>query len=56
MAAHLTEASVERAIDVQGEIVSRGAHRAPRQADLILVACAVTGQPMEWVAPAGSIP
>ena len=71
----ITEQIIDRAIDVQGEMVSRGTHRAPSPADLILAACAeanglavlhydhdfeliadVTGQLMEWVAPAGSIP
>lgn len=71
----VTERIVDRAIDVQGEMVARGTHRAPSPGDLILAACAeanelavlhydgdfdliadVTGQPMEWVAPAGSIP
>ena len=71
----ITERIVDRAIEVQGQMVGRGTHRAPSPADLILAACAetnglsvlhydhdfdliadVTGQPMEWVAPAGSIP
>lgn len=71
----ITERIVDRAIDVQGEMVGRGTHRAPSPADLILAACAevngltvlhydrdfeliadVTGQPMEWVVPAGSVP
>ena len=71
----VTEQIIDRAIDVQGEMVGRGTHRAPSPADLILAACAevnglsvlhydhdfdliadVTGQSMEWVAPAGSIP
>jgi predicted nucleic acid-binding protein len=62
-------------MDVQGEMVGRGTHRAPSTADLILAACAevnglvvlhydhdfelisdVTGQPIEWIASAGSIP
>lgn len=71
----ITEEIIDRAIEVQGQMVSRGTHRAPSPADLILAACAetnglsvlhydrdfdliadVTGQSMEWVAPAGSIP
>ena len=71
----ITERIVDRAIDVQGEMVGRGTHRAPSAADLILAACAesngltvlhydhdselisdVPGQPIEWVAPVGSIP
>lgn len=71
----ITERIVDRAIDVQGEMVALGTHRAPSPADLILAACAevnglavlhydrdfeliadVTGQPMEWVMPAGSVP
>ncbi len=71
----VTEQIIDRAIDVQGEMVARGTHRAPSPADLILAACAevnelavlhydrdfeliadVTGQPMEWVVPAGSVP
>ena len=70
----ITESIIDRAIDVQGEMVSRGTHRAPSPADFILAACAetngltvlhydkdfdliaeVTGQPMEWVTPAGSV-
>ncbi len=71
----VTEQIIDRAIDVQGEMVGRGTHRAPGPADLILAACAeangltvlhydhdfeliadVTGQPVEWLVPAGSIP
>ena len=71
----ITERIIDRAIEVQGEMVARGTHRAPSPADLILAACAevnslavlhydrdfeliadVTGQPMEWVVPAGSVP
>jgi predicted nucleic acid-binding protein len=71
----ITERIVDRAMDVQGEMVGRGTHRAPSTADLILAACAevnglvvlhydhdfelisdVTGQPIEWIASAGSIP
>jgi predicted nucleic acid-binding protein len=71
----VTEQIIDRAIDVQGEMVGRGTHRAPSAADLILAACAeanglsvlhydrdfeliadVTGQLMEWVVPAGTIP
>lgn len=70
----VTEAIVDRALDVQGLMVARGTHRAPSPADLILAACAetngltvlhydkdfdliaeVTGQPMEWIAPQGSL-
>ncbi len=70
----LSEAIIDRAIEVQGLMVSRGTHRAPSPADLILAACAeandlillhydkdfeliaeVTGQPTEWVVPAGSV-
>ncbi|MCE9623407.1 MAG: PIN domain nuclease [Actinomycetia bacterium] len=71
----ITETIVDRAIDVQGEMVARGTHRAPSTADLLIAACAeangltvlhydrdfeliadVTGQPTEWVVPAGSVP
>ena len=38
----VTEAIIERALDVQGEMVARGTHRAPSPADLILAACAET--------------
>lgn len=70
----VTEAIIERALDVQGLMVRRGTHRAPSPADLVLAACAeangltvlhydkdfdliaeVTGQPMEWIAPQGSL-
>ena len=36
----VTEAILDRAIDVQGLMVRRGPHRAPSPADLILAACA----------------
>lgn len=36
----VTEAILDRAIDVQGLMVRRGTHRAPSPADLILAACA----------------
>mgnify|MGYP003392839909 FL=1 len=36
----ITEAIVDRALDVQGLMVTRGTHRAPSPADLILAACA----------------
>lgn len=70
----VNEGIIDRAIEVQGLMVSRGTHRAPSPADLILAACAeanalvllhydkdfeliaeVTGQPTEWVVPAGSV-
>ena len=71
----LNERLVDRAIEVQGLMVTACTHRAPSPADLILAACAeanglavlhydkdfdliaaVTGQPTEWLAPAGTIP
>ena len=36
----VTEAIIERAIDVQGQMVRLGTHRAPSPADLVLAACA----------------
>lgn len=36
----ITEQIIERAIEVQGQMVGRGTHRAPSPADLILAACA----------------
>ena len=36
----VTEAIIERALDVQGLMVRRGTHRAPSPADLVLAACA----------------
>ena len=36
----VTETIIERALDVQQSMVSRGTHRAPSPADFILAACA----------------
>ncbi len=36
----VTESIIERALDVQGQMVRLGTHRAPSPADLILAACA----------------
>lgn len=36
----ITEQIIDRAIEVQGQMVGRGTHRAPSPADLILAACA----------------
>jgi predicted nucleic acid-binding protein len=70
----LSEAIVERALDVQQSMAERGTQRSASVADLLLAAVAeandltllhydadfdliadVTGQPSEWVVPAGSI-
>ena len=69
----LSEATFERAIEVQGLLAERGQHRVPipdliiaaaaEQAGIVLLhydadfdrIAAVTGQPMEWVVPRGSV-
>lgn len=70
----LTEAVVDRALDVQARLVERSQHRGVRLPDLLVAACAesagltvmhydadyeriaeVTGQPVQWVVPPGSV-
>jgi len=68
-----TEATFQRAIEIQGELAKTGRHRVPIP-DLLIAAAAeaagltvlhydsdydliasVTGQPVEWVVPRGSV-
>jgi predicted nucleic acid-binding protein len=70
----ISQGAFDRAIEVQGLLADRGAHRAASIPDLIVAAAAeraglpvlhydrdfdliadVTGQPVEWVVPRGSI-
>lgn len=70
----VTEAVVDRALEVQGLLAERSQHRAIPLPDLLISACAeaadlivlhydadfdrvaeVTGQPVRWVLPRGSI-
>jgi predicted nucleic acid-binding protein len=70
----ITEAVVNRALDVQARLVERSQHRGVRMPDLLIAACAesadltvmhydadyeriaeVTGQPLQWVVPRGSV-
>lgn len=69
----LSEATFQRAIEVQGLLARRGQHRVPipdliiaaaaEQAGMVLLhydadfdrIAAVTGQPIEWVVPKGSV-
>jgi predicted nucleic acid-binding protein len=70
----VNESVIERALDIQRQMVELGTHRAASVPDLILAATAetnnlvvlhydgdfdlianATGQPVEWVVPAGSI-
>jgi predicted nucleic acid-binding protein len=69
----VTEAVVERALEIQDLMSQRGTHRSAFVPDLLIAACAeahgltvlhydadydtiaaVTGQPTEWVVPAGA--
>jgi len=73
--APITEAVMERAIEVQGELAAAGRHRGVSPIDLITAAAAeqsgltvlhydrdfdriaeLTGQPVEWVVPPGTVP
>ena len=70
----VTDAAVDRAIEVQGELAVRSQHRVVPLPDLLIAACAeqgnlivlhheadferiaeVTGQPIQWVVPRGSV-
>lgn len=70
----ITEAIVDRALEVQAGLVKRSQHRGVRMPDLLVAACAesadltvmhydadyeriaeVTGQPVQWVVPRGSV-
>ena len=70
----ITEAIVDRALDVQARLAKRSQHRGVTPPDLIIAACAesaeltvlhydadyeriaeVTGQPVRWVVPRGSV-
>ena len=70
----VTEAAIDRALEVQGKLAKRSQHRAVPLPDLIVAACAegagltvlhydadydriaeVTGQPVRWVLPRGSV-
>ena len=72
--ASMSQAVLDRAVEVQDRLVERGQHRAVKLADLLVAAAAeaadltvlhydkdydliaaVTGQPVEWVVPAGSV-
>jgi predicted nucleic acid-binding protein len=71
---HVTEAVVDRALEVQGRLAKRSQHRGVPLPDLIVAACAesaeltvmhydadyervaeITGQPVQWVVPRGSV-
>jgi predicted nucleic acid-binding protein len=73
--APITEACLDRAIEVQGELAAHGRHRGVSTSDLVTAATAeqagltvlhydadfdligqITGQPMEWVVPRGTVP
>ena len=70
----VTDAAVDRALEVQGLLAARSQHRAVPLPDLLVAACAeragltvlhydadfdriaaITGQPVAWVVPAGSM-
>jgi predicted nucleic acid-binding protein len=72
--APVTEAVLDRALEVQGALAKRSQHRAVPLPDLIVAACAetagltvlhydadydriakITGQPVQWVLPRGSV-
>jgi predicted nucleic acid-binding protein len=71
---HMTEAVLDRALDVQGRLAKRSQHRGVPLPDLIVAACAeradltvlhydadyeriaaLTGQPVQWVVPRGTV-
>jgi len=71
---HMTEAVLDRALEVQGRLAKRSQHRGVSLPDLIVAACAesagltvmhydadyervaeITGQPVRWVVPRGSV-
>ena len=71
----VTDATVDRALEVQGSLAARSEHRSVPLPDLLIAACAerarltvlhydadydriseVTGQPVQWVVPRGSVP
>jgi predicted nucleic acid-binding protein len=71
---HLTEAVLDRALEVQGRLAKRSQHRGVPLPDLVIAACAesadltvmhydadyeriaeITGQPVQWVVPRGSV-
>jgi len=71
---HVTEAVLDRALEVQARLAKRSQHRGVQLPDLIIAACAesagmtvlhydadyerlaeVTGQPVRWVVPRGSV-
>ncbi|HMJ03677.1 MAG TPA: PIN domain nuclease [Conexibacter sp.] len=71
---HVTEAVVDRALEVQSRLAMRSRHYGVRFPDLLIAACAesadltvmhydadyeriaeVTGQPVQWVVPRGSV-
>jgi predicted nucleic acid-binding protein len=71
---HVTEAAMDRALEVQGRLAKRSQHRGVSLPDLVIAACAesagltvmhydadyeriaeVTGQPVQWVVPRGSV-
>jgi predicted nucleic acid-binding protein len=70
----MSEALLDRALEVQGRLAKRSQHRGVSLPDLLIAACAesagltvlhydadyeriaeVTGQPVEWVVPRGSV-
>jgi predicted nucleic acid-binding protein len=70
----VTEAAVERALEVQARLADRSQHRSVPLPDLLIAACAeaagltvlhydadyerignLTGQPVQWVVPRGSV-
>jgi predicted nucleic acid-binding protein len=71
---HVTEAVLDRALEVQAQLAKRSQHRGVQLPDLLIAACAesedlavlhydadyeriaeVTGQPVRWVVPRGSV-
>jgi predicted nucleic acid-binding protein len=71
---HVNEATLDRALEVQGRLAKRSQHRGVPLPDLIVAACAegadlavmhydadyeriaeITGQPVRWVVPRGSV-
>ena len=71
---HVTEAVLDRALEVQGRLAGHSQHLGIRFPDLVIAACAesagltilhydadyeriakITGQPVQWVVPRGSV-
>lgn len=71
----VTEAVVDRALEVQGQLATTSEHRSVPLSDLVIASCAesagltvlhydadydriaaLTGQPVQWVVPRGSVP